>query len=130
MASLLNTKVSTYKRYEMGVRSMNLRELNILSNYFNVSLNALLGLTKNINSCNKSERINYKMLACYIKFIRKRNGYTQQELAKAFNIAPNSISKYETKPRFISLNYLYLFAKKFNISIDYICNKTNKKEVL
>ena len=45
-------------------------------------------------------------------------------------MTPTTISKYEKDPSNINANYLYLFAKKFNISIDYICGKTLKKEVL
>ncbi len=129
MADLLNVKVGTYKMYENNIRLMKLYELNIISNYFHVSIDALLSLKRNQILTNVCDRINYKFLKFKLKLIRKSNHLTQKELAKEFNIAVNLVSKYENKPQFISLNYLYLFAKKFDVSVDYMCGKTTKKEI-
>ena len=129
VSDLLKVSVNTYKLYETGLRVMTLAELNILSNFYDVSLNALLGITKNLKCVNVNKRINYKMLVFYLRYLRKKFGYTQKTLGEKFNVAPNSISRYETKPRLISIYYLQRFAKEFHISIDYICDKTKEKEV-
>ena len=129
VAKILEVTLSTYKEYEAGSRAMNLAELNILSNYYNVSLNALLGITKNLKCVNDNKYINYKMLSFYLKYIRHKYHYTQKDLGRKFNVGPNSISKYETRPRTVSIYYLQCFAKEFNVSIDYICDKTKIKEV-
>ncbi len=129
LANLLKIKLGTYKMYENNLRVMKLYELNFISNYFNVSLDSLLSLKHNHYISNVSERINYRFLKFKLKLIRKNNHLTQKDLAKEFKIAVNSISKFENKPQFISLNYLYLFAKKFNVSVDYICGKNTKKEI-
>ena len=130
MANILHVGLTTYKNYETNKRLMSLNELNLLSIYFKVSLNYLLGLTNNPKSFNINKKVDYKMLTLYLIHVRKHHHYTQKSLAKELNIHENSISRYETTPRTVSIYYLYLFAKKFNLSIDYICNKTTKKEIL
>lgn len=129
MAKLLNVKLGTYKMYENNMRIMKLYELNFISNYFNTSIDTLLSLKPNPQMSNVCERINYKFLKFKLKLIRKTNHLTQKDLANEFNISVCSISKFENKPQLININYLYLFAKKFNVSIDYMCGKTTKKEI-
>ncbi len=130
IANKLKVSLRCYQNYEYGLYEMNLDKLNILSNLYKVSLNGLLGLTSNLISYNTKERINYKMLARYLKYIRMTYNYTQRQMANMFDVSINSVSKYESKTRFVSLEYLYKFAKKFGVSVDYICSKTSKKEVL
>ena len=48
MARFLKVTLSSYKLYEANIRPMRIEELNQLSNYFKISLNTLLGLSKNI----------------------------------------------------------------------------------
>ena len=129
MADMLNLGITSYKFFEANLRPMGIKELNIISNYFKISLNTLLNITDKIIYQNSSD-IDYKYLKFSINYIRKINRITQKELAKEFMMTPTTISKYEKDPSNINANYLYLFAKKFNISIDYICGKTLKKEVL
>ena len=57
VSDLLKVSVNTYKLYETGLRVMTLAELNILSNFYDVSLNALLGITKNLKCVNVNKRI-------------------------------------------------------------------------
>ncbi len=129
IARLLKVSLSTYKLYEANLRVMKLPELNILSNYFNVSINALLGLTKDTNSFNESVIVNYKFLKYNIKILRKRYNLKQADLAKDFNMSINTISKFECEPRHINSVYLYKLAKKFDISIDFICGKTLERDI-
>ena len=54
----------------------------------------------------------------------KKNNITQSELAKEFNVNQITISQYERGTRQISLDMLINYAKKFNVSTDYILGLT------
>ena len=109
---------------------MKLETLNKLSNYYQVSLNSLLNLSSKTYSFNTHKEINYKYFSLNLKIIRQKNHISASQLAKEFNFSVTTIYKYENNPQEISLTYLYLYAQKFNISIDYLCCKTLKKEIL
>lgn len=130
MAKVINVSLSSYKAYENNAREIKLNILNLISNYFNISLNSLLGLTSNVLAYNDKENINYTHLQLSLIFIRKKNHFKQKDLSKIFNISTATICKYEKNPQLVSISYLYLFAKQFNISVDYLCGKTLKKEIL
>lgn len=130
MATLLKVSHSVYKLYESNLRIMRLAELNYLSNLFNISLNSLLGISTNPLSFNIKPDIDYKYLKFSLRFVRRRNRITAKDLAKEFHMSAATISRYEHHPEYTSITYLYLFAKKFQVSIDYICGKTLKKEIL
>lgn len=130
MAQIINVSLSSYKAYENNEREIKLNILNLISNYFNISLNSLLGLTSNLLAFNNNENINYLHLQFSLRLIRKKNHFKQKEISKMFNLSTATICKYEKNPQLVSISYLYLFAKQFNISVDYLCGKTLKKEIL
>lgn len=55
-----------------------------------------------------------------IKEIRKRKGITLEKLADKLNLAPSTISQYETAKRQASYETLVAIAKFFDVSIDYL----------
>lgn len=130
LADFLNVSLSTYKLYETGTLPVKLEELNTLSNIYQVSFDYLLGFSKfkNVEPFRKS--IDYRYLRFCIRFLRKRARINQKSLAKEFEVSVYTISKYERDGQKVNLNYLALIAKKFQISTDYICGKSLKKEVL
>ena len=130
MANILNISLKTYKLYESNKRPILINTLNKLCNYFNVSLDALLNLTNNLDNEIINSEINYKKLSFHLRCIRKKYHLTQNDIAYYFGISVMSVSRYEMYPKTISISYLCNFAKKFNISIDYLCGKTQKKEIL
>ena len=121
MAKILKINIRNYKMYESGKRIINLEDLNKISNYFNVSLNALLNMTDNPK--------NYIFLAFNIKLLRIKNNLTQKDLAIIMDTNNKTISKYENDSHNINVAYLKKLALKYHLSIDYICGKTLKKEV-
>lgn len=129
LASLLKVSLSTYKLYEFGTIPMKLEEINTLSNIFHVSFDYLLGFSKNKQLILINKNIDYPYLRFCIRYLRKKERISQKKLAKEFDISAYSISKYERQPKAINLNYLTKMAKKFQISTDYICGKSLKKEV-
>lgn len=59
-------------------------------------------------------------LAKNITNLRKKKGLTQEQLAKAINISPQAISKWETQMSQPDVQILPLLADYFDVSIDYL----------
>ena len=62
-----------------------------------------------------------------LKELRKEKGITQQKLALDLNTTQNSISRYESGLRPLHANMLMKIADYFNVSVDYILERTDKK---
>ena len=125
----LKIALTVYKLYETNVRAMNIEDLNKLSNYFKISLNTLLGLSDNLKFFGNFD-IDYKYLKFSLKYVRKIHRVSQKELSKDLKVSIQTISKFEKHPEDTNASYLRAFALKFHVSVDYICGKTLKKEVL
>ena len=61
-----------------------------------------------------------------IKELRKQKGVTLEKLASVLNLAPSTISQYETNKRQASYETLVAIAKYFNVTVDYILGITPK----
>ena len=55
-----------------------------------------------------------------LKQLRERNGLTQEQLAKTFNLLKSSISMYENDIRLPNIEIIKDFANYFNVSTDYL----------
>ena len=60
-----------------------------------------------------------------LKEIRKEKGISQLKLAIELNTNQNTISRYETGEREPGINELIRIADYFNISIDYLLERTD-----
>lgn len=60
-----------------------------------------------------------------LKEIRKSKGISQLKLALALNTNQNTVSRYETGEREPDLNTLIQIADYFNVSIDYLLERTD-----
>ena len=64
-----------------------------------------------------------------LKELRKKRGISQLKLALDLNMNQNSISRYETGERQADYKTLIAFADYFNVSIDYILERTNNPKI-
>ncbi len=60
-----------------------------------------------------------------LKELREKNNISQLKLAMELGLNQNSISRYETGVREADYNTLILFADYFNVSIDYLLERTD-----
>lgn len=60
-----------------------------------------------------------------LKEIRKSKSISQLKLAMDLNMNQNTISRYETGQREPSINELIKIADYFNVSVDYLLERTN-----
>ena len=60
-----------------------------------------------------------------LRILRQQKGISQLKLAMDLNMNQNSISRYETGEREADYATLILFADYFDVSIDYLLERTN-----
>lgn len=60
-----------------------------------------------------------------LKFLREQRGISQLKLAMELNMNQNSISRYETGAREADYDTLIRFADYFDVSIDYLLERTD-----
>lgn len=60
-----------------------------------------------------------------LKELRKKHHMTQQRLAIELSMSQNTISRYETGEREADYKTLILLADYFQVSIDYLLERTN-----
>ena len=64
-----------------------------------------------------------------LKELRVSKGISQLKLAMELSMNQNSISRYETGAREADYNTLILLADYFNVSIDYLLERTDNPEI-
>ncbi len=130
LANILNITRGLYSQYEIADKIIPLNQLNKLSNYFNVSIDFLLGINKNKIYSNIKEKINNELFGSRLKDFRKEHKLTQEKLAKELNTSHSVISSYEKGKTLILTSFLYTICKKFNISADYLLGKIDEPKYL
>ena len=64
-----------------------------------------------------------------LKEVRKSRGISQVKMAMDLFLSPNSISRYETGEREPDFATLIKIANYFDVSIDYLLERTDKPEM-
>lgn len=116
----------TYSSWETGTKFIPLKHLNTLCNYYNVSMDYVLGLSstkinKDINLINNLDK---QEIGKRLKLIREKYKLTLTELAKELNTTPSTISAYENGKTMILTAFAYQICLKYNISLDWLCCRT------
>ena len=121
IAKLLNITQQTYSLWENGSKIIPLKHLNSLCNYYNVSMDYVLGLS-NVRQYDIVNRvIDKKVIGIKLKEFRKEKNITQEELASTLNTTHSTISAYESGKTTILTAFAYDICKRYNISMDYLC---------
>ena len=125
IANVLNVKQVNISNWERSKEVIPLNKLNKLSNYYNVSLDYLSGLSnkqKKTNTCD----LNSKVVGNNLRNFRREKEMTQVELASFLNTTHSTISAYESGKTLILTSFAYQICKKYNISLDWLCGKSEK----
>ena len=76
MAKILGITQANYSRWETGKELIPLEKLNILCNYFHITMDYIIGISKN-KECLKEYNFNNKTIGNNLKTFRKNNNITQ-----------------------------------------------------
>ena len=129
MAMILNVSKSTYARWETGEEIIPLWHLKNFCNYFHVSMDYVLKISKKNDfiKYDYTKKIRKEIIGLNIKNLRIQNNLTQKDLAKIFNTSQSTISAYENGKTLVLTIFAYQLAKHFHISIDSLCNMEKEK---
>ena len=125
MAKILNTTQNSYNRWENNVELISLKKLTKVCNYFNTSMDYLVGITRN-NIGNGKHDLNYSIVGNNIKIFRKDNKLSQKDLATLLNTSQSTISAYEAGKTIILTAFALEIVKKYNISLDWLYGRKEK----
>ncbi len=64
-----------------------------------------------------------------LKSIREDNDIKQKEIAKMLNVSQNTYSQYETGVIALTAEVLIKLADFYNVSVDYLIDRTNNPEM-
>lgn len=126
MSEILGINRSTYSLWELGINIIPLKSLCDFADYFDFSLDYVLGLTNDRKSKSSIKGIDIKVLGNNMKLIRTKNNLSQENIAELLGVTQACITRYEKGIISISVPNLYKFAKEFKVSINELCGKTKK----
>ncbi len=81
--------------------------MNSLCNYYNVSMDYILGLSNKNSFNNGKYNIDKKIIGMRLKKFRKEKNITQEELASTLNTTHSTISVYESGKTTILTAFAY-----------------------
>ena len=58
-----------------------------------------------------------------LKEIRKKNGYTQSQIAQLLGIKPQNYYRYESGKRELPMHLYIVLADFYGVSLDYLCGR-------
>lgn len=126
MSEILGVNRSTYSLWELGINIIPLKSLCDFADYFDFSLDYVLGLTNDRKSKSSIKGIDLKVLGNNMKLIRTKNNLSQENIAELLGVTQACITRYEKGIISISIPNLYKFAKELKISINELCGKAKK----
>ncbi|MCM1052585.1 MAG: helix-turn-helix domain-containing protein [Ruminococcus sp.] len=130
IAKNLNVSRITYSHYEVQEKIIPVTRLNDISNYYDTSIDYILGLNNLFQYKNSNKNINKEKLSIRLKEFRKDKNLTQIKLANILNIANGTIAEYERGTNIIATPFLYDICKKYHISADYLLGKIDNPKYL
>lgn len=123
IADVLGISQQTYSLWENGTKIIPLKHLNTLCNYYNLSMDYMLGLS-NVKGCDIiNKNLDKVLIGKRLKEFRVEHGITQECLAEILNTTHSTISAYESAKTTILTAFAYEICRKYNITMDYLCGR-------
>lgn len=124
VAKILKVNHNTYPHWESGLYDIPMEQIDKLSLLYNVSVDYITGLS-NVKG-NYGKKFNYMLVGKRLRETRKLNNLSQEMLKDIIDgFDQMNVSRYERNVTPIPFSKLYLFAYKFDVSIDYLMGKTD-----
>ncbi len=117
LATDLGLTQASVGNWENGTRYPKTETLKAIANYFDVSIDYLLG-----TSTDALLTLSHKV-PLHIKELRTKHGITAKQLGEIIGVAESTISLYETGKRYPNYSTLMKIADHFNVTVDYILGR-------
>ena len=124
IARMLGVNRGAYSLWELGINTIPLNYLNDFCNLFDLSMDYVVGITKVKNYTLVNRNIDINVLGQRLKFIRKKEKKTQENIASLLNTTHSTWSAYEHSKVLIPTIFIWKFALEYNCSIDWLCGRT------
>ncbi len=128
VAYMLNITRQNYSRWETGELLIPLYHLNTLANIYNCSMNYIMGLVDSSEFSFKLETLDCKLIGGRLREVRMDNNLSLRKLANILNTSHSTLSVYENGKNLIIISFAFEIAKKFNISLDWLCGRSEIKK--
>lgn len=129
IAKVLNVLENRYSKWESGIDDISLEKVNELANYYNVSLDYLLGVSK-VNIKTENNNIDFNLLCERLLKLRRDKNLSQSELGNKIGFAQTTYSGYESGNSIPTTFKLFCISIFYNVSFDYLVGRTNNKEII
>lgn len=129
MSEKIGVKQGVYSRWENGKEIIPLRRLVKFCNITSFRMDYITGLTRVEKYNPIKKEIDPKECGERLKKWRKENNVTQKELATFLNTTQSTISAYESGKVLILTAFAYQIAKKYRISMDWICGRIENPRI-
>lgn len=129
IAEILNVKRNTYSKWENEINDMSVEKAIILANYYEVSLDYLLGLSDKKNNITNYSDVDWEKFQKRVKCIRYNHNLSQSELSLKLGFAQTTYSHYEIGDRRPTTLKVLVIAQYFNVSVDYLLGRTDDLEI-
>ena len=100
-----------------------------MCNLYDYSMDYVVGFLRRNIKYNKKIKIDKTFIGKRLKEIRKDLDLSQFDFANNCGISQTTYSHYETGLNLITTMNAYAICKTYNISMDYIVGRTNKKHI-
>ena len=128
LAKKLNISNTTLSQYETGQRIPS-DDIKIqLANFFDCTTDYLLGLSENKKTpADFTDNEVYIMFRIRLKELREENKISQQKLADTLGVKQSTVGMWENGKNKPEFDTLIKISEYFDVSVDYLLGKTNKK---
>lgn len=130
IGNILEINWSTYKDYELNLKTIPTKHLNSLCNYYDISFDYILGFTNKKQYKNSERNIDKVMVGNRLKDFRKEHKLTAKTLADILKTTDGTLYGYEHGRYIIAIPFLYDICKRYNISADYLLGKIDSPKYL
>jgi len=123
MAKILNVTRAAISQWENNKEIISLDKLNAYANYFNVSMDYIVGFTNIKQYAIINAELNLNVIGSNLLSLRKQLNYSQEKLASELNTSHSTISAYENGKVLILSTFAYQICATHNISLDWLVGR-------
>lgn len=122
LADIFKVSRSLVSKWERDLITITLKQLNNYANYFNVSLDYIVGLSNNKSKTNNVQ-LDYNLVGKRLAEVREKNNLTLRKLADELNTTSSTISAYETGKVLIQSSFAITICSQYKVSLDWLCGR-------
>ncbi|MBR1377372.1 MAG: helix-turn-helix transcriptional regulator [Bacilli bacterium] len=129
IAEILNVKRNTYSKWENEINDMPVEKANILANYYKVTFDYMLGLTRNNIFVDKDLFIDWDLFTERLVKLRKDAKLSQEQVSEKLGFAQQTYSHFEVGDRRPTTLKVLIISQYFNVSSDYLIGRVDNDTI-